>query len=96
MKRTCIIALALVLGCILFTGCRRGNGNMDTISPTNQTVTTPAARPTSPAATMPATQAPTQDMTEGSTNDGSTENATENGTQSGTDNTMPRSRGMIR
>lgn len=91
MKRYAIIALALVLSCGLFTGCRRGSVNMDPVSPTNQTATmpatTPATRPTSPMATEPATQ----DMTEGGTNDNATE-----GTENATDGAMSRSRGMGR
>lgn len=93
MKRYSILALALVLGCTIFTGCRRGNGDMMTMPsmtqaaterPTNS-VTQPATEPSRPAATEPSTQASTGDATTGSTGE-----ATENMTQDG----QSRSRGM--
>lgn len=91
MKRYSIIALALVLGCTLFTGCRRGNGNMETVSPTNQVtpempVTTPVTKPTLPPDTEPVTEPVTEETTEGATGD-----ATENST----DDAMPGARKLL-
>ena len=73
MKRYAILALALVLGCTMFTGCRRQdmNGNMSTppteaARPTTEPTTRatqPATMPTTEAATMP-TAEPTTDGTE--------------------------------
>ena len=73
MKRFAILALALVLGCTMFTGCRRQdmNGNMSTppteaARPTTEPTTRatqPATMPTTEAATMP-TAEPTTDGTE--------------------------------
>jgi len=91
MKRYTVLALAMVLGCTLFTGCRRGNGNMMTVPPTTQAATEhytmpatqPATQPTRPVATEPATQ----DAAGASTPD-STADATENATGES------RSRGM--
>ena len=91
MKRYTVLALAMVLGCTLFTGCRRGNGDMMTVPPTTQAATEhytmpatqPATQPTRPVATEPATQ----DAAGASTPD-STADATENATGES------RSRGM--
>ena len=81
MKRCTILALALVLGCTMFTGCRRGNGDMMTVPPTTQAATEhytmPATQPTRPTETEPATQEATTasvpdrtaDATEGTTGD---------------------------
>ena len=79
MKRCTILALALVLGCTIFTGCRRGNGDMMTVPSMTQAATEPttmpATTPTRPIATEPATQDATgESATEGT--DGATENAT--------------------
>ena len=65
MKRFTILALALVLGCTMLTGCRRQNmnGNMSTPA-------TEAARPTTEPttkATMPATEAATMPTVEPTT-----------------------------
>ena len=69
MKRFAIFALALVLGCSMFTGCRRQdpNGNMSTPAteaarPTTEP-TTKATIPATEAATMPTVE-PTTDGTE--------------------------------
>lgn len=69
MKRYCILALALVLGCSIFTGCRRG-GNMVTVPPTTQAATerptmatVPPTRPTEPAVTEPSTAVSPTDST---------------------------------
>ena len=74
MKRYSILALALILGCTVFTGCRRGNGSMDTIPPTTQAVTEmptmPATQPTSPVVTEPAVTIPTEDSTANPATDG--------------------------
>ena len=83
MKRYAIIALALVLGCSMLTGCRRQdmNGNMST--PPSE-----AARPTTEPtthATMPTTM-PTIPATEPDTMPGS---------ETTTDGTEPRGRGMM-
>lgn len=93
MKRYSILALALVLGCTIFTGCRRGNGNMDTVSPTNDATietptlmpTTPATQPTHPVITEPATQ----DPTENSTTEGATDATGETGSASRGRKSMP-------
>ena len=65
MKRFAILALALVLGCTMLTGCRRQNmnGNMSTPA-------TEAARPTTEPtthATMPATENETMPTVEPTT-----------------------------
>lgn len=83
MKRCTILALAMVLGCTLFTGCRRGNGDMMTVPPTTQAATEhytmpatqPATQPTRPMITEPATQEATGASTPDSTAD-ATENTT--------------------
>ena len=69
MKRFAILALALVLGCTMFTGCRRQdmNGNMSTppteaARPTTEP-TTHATMPATENATMPTVE-PTTDGTE--------------------------------
>ena len=69
MKRFAIFALALVLGCTMFTGCRRqdNNGNMSTppteaARPTTEP-TTHATMPATEDATMPTVE-PTTDGTE--------------------------------
>ena len=69
MKRFAMIALALVLGCSMLTGCRRQdtNGNMSTPAteaarPTTEP-TTKATMPATEAATMPTVE-PTTDATE--------------------------------
>lgn len=89
MKKYSILALALVLGCSLLTGCRRGGSNMNTVPPTTQAATqAPTILPTMPTTTPPttateatmatdATEA-TMDGTENSTTD-----ATENGSARG-------------
>ena len=56
MKRYCAAALALVLGCIMFTGCRRREPM--------PAVTVPATQPATHAATVPATQPATHATTE--------------------------------
>ena len=73
MKRFAVFALALVLGCTMFTGCRRQdtNGNMSTppteaARPTTEP-TTHATMPTLPATeptTMPHTEPITEDATD--------------------------------
>ena len=83
MKRFAVFALALVLGCTMFTGCRRQdmNGNMST-PPTE------AARPTTEPttkATQPATM-PTVPTTEDATT--STVEPTADGTE-------PNAKGMM-
>ena len=83
MKRFAIFALALVLGCTMFAGCRRqdNNGNMST-PPTE------AARPTTEPttkATQPATM-PTVPTTEDATT--STVEPTADGTE-------PNAKGMM-
>ena len=84
MKRFAIFALALVLGCTMFTGCRRQdmNGNMST-PPTE--AARPTTEPTTHAAlpTIPATEAPTMPHTEPVTEDATV------------DATDPNPRGMM-
>ena len=73
MKRFAILALALVLGCTMLTGCRRQNmnGNMSTPAteaarPTTEPTThatIPTTMPATEAATMPTVE-PTTDATE--------------------------------
>lgn len=79
MKRYCILALALVLCCAAFTGCRTDNGNMNTVSPTNsattQMPTMPATMPATRPATEPVTMAPTEPSSEPPTGDTATENS---------------------
>lgn len=86
MKRYGILALALVMCCALFTGCRRGNGNMQPVSPTNQatteTPTMPVTIPATKPATEPATTAPTERETSGATEN--TTDGTEHGTTDAT------------
>lgn len=90
MKRYSILALALVLSCTLFTGCRRGNGNMATIPPTTQAATqaptTPATMPSTHPETRPAATLPTDDTIH------STESTETDGTESATGDTQPSSR----
>ena len=65
MKRFAIFALALVLGCTMFAGCRRqdNNGNMST-PPTEaaRPTTEPTTKATQPA-TMPTTMPAREDAT---------------------------------
>lgn len=84
MKRFAMIALALVLGCSMLTGCRRQdtNGNMSTPA-------TEAARPTTEPttkATQPATMPTTVPATEGTTMPD---------TEPTTDGTEPHAKGMM-
>ena len=65
MKRYAILALALVLGCSMLTGCRRQNmnGNMSTpLTEAARPTTEPTTHATMP--TIPATEAPTMSHTE--------------------------------
>ena len=70
MKRFAILALALVLGCTMFTGCRRQNqgGNMST-PPTEaaRPTTEPTTHATTP--TIPDPMPTTEPMTEETTGD---------------------------
>ena len=69
MKRFAMIALALVLGCSMLTGCRRQdtNGNMSTpATEAARPTTEPTTRATIPA-TMPATEAATMPTAEPTT-----------------------------
>lgn len=79
MKRYSILALALVLGCTLFTGCRRGSGDMPPVPTATQAATEmptiPAAKPTRPMVTEPATMAPTEDSTANPATDGTMDDA---------------------
>ena len=90
MKRYALLALALMLGCSMLTGCGRrepNNGNMST-PPTE------AARPTEPA-TSPVTEPVTMPSIPATEPD--TMPATEPGTEETTgDATEPKSRGMVR
>lgn len=88
MKRFCLFALAMALGCTLFTGCRRGGGDMMTVPPTTQAAT---ERPSMPA-TQPATQPTRPIATEPATQD-ATEN-TSGASEDATGDTQSRSRGM--
>lgn len=76
MKRYAVLALAMALGCTMFTGCRRMGGSMNTMPPTTQAATemttVPTTRPTQ-ATTIPTTT-PT-----GATEDSTA--ATDNGTE---------------
>lgn len=69
MKRFAVIALALVLGCAVLTGCRRQNTTEAT------TPTTHATQPTTHATTVPTTT-PTMEPTVPMTTD-ATQSATE-------------------
>lgn len=86
MKRYGLLALVLVMCCALLAGCRRGNGNMNTVSPTNEATagmnTMPATMPVTRPATEPATAAPTERETASATESatGSTEDTTEHAT----------------
>lgn len=46
MKRYSILALALVLGCTMLTGCRRRDGGMEITTPTTHATTAPTTHPT--------------------------------------------------
>ena len=74
MKRYPILALALLLGCTIFTGCRRGNGNMNPVPTTLPAVTemptVPATQPTRPIVTEPVLTVPTEDSTANPAPDG--------------------------
>lgn len=67
MKRYCILALALVLGCTMFTGCRRRDGGMEITTPTTHATTAPTTHPTVEptvhATTEPATHPATEHTT---------------------------------
>lgn len=71
MKRYGIFALVVVLCCTLFAGCRRGNSNMGTVSPTNEATaempTMPTMIPQTQPATQPAATVPTERETTGVT-----------------------------
>ena len=81
MKRSWILALALVLGCTVFTGCRRGNADTAPLPSSTQAVTEmpaiPSTKPTRPPVTEPATQAPTEDSTANPATDGAMDDATD-------------------
>ena len=65
MKRFAILALALVLGCTMLTGCRRQNQNGNMSTPATEAArptTEPTTRATQPA-TMPTTMPATEDAT---------------------------------
>ena len=84
MKRCTILALALVLGCTIFTGCRRGNNNMSTMPPATHAATeAPTTMPATRPATEPVTTAPTERATADATEDmtGATEDATTDGSR---------------
>lgn len=77
MKRYAIFALALALGCTMFTGCRRMGSTTNTKPPATQAVTEMPTRPepqtipaTMPTASTEATDAtvPAADATEQGTN----------------------------
>lgn len=64
MKRYPVFALALLLGCTMFTGCRRNGAPMETIVPTTmvtETPTVPTTLPTTTPTTLPATESATHD-----------------------------------
>ena len=80
MKRFAILALALVLGCTMFAGCRRQNTNGNMSTPPTQAArptTEPTTRATMPT-TTPATEAATMPTVEPTT-----------------DGTEPHARGMM-
>ena len=79
MKRFAVLALAMALGCTMFTGCRRMGSSMNTVPPTTQAAT---EMPTVPATTP--TQVPTVPATVPTTATEDTNAATE---QSTSDNT---------
>lgn len=59
MKKYALIALALVLGCSMLTGCRRREPDAGMTTPTAQ-ATRPVTEPATHKATEPATHAATQ------------------------------------
>ena len=59
MRKYALIALALVLGCSMLTGCRRREPAADMTIPSTQT-TRPATEPTTHKATEPMTHEATQ------------------------------------
>lgn len=74
MKRYALLALALILGCSMLTGCRRQNpnGNMSTppteaarptTEPTTNATIEPATLPATEPITMPDTEPNTEDTT---------------------------------
>lgn len=67
MKRYGIFALVVVLCCTLFAGCRRGNSNMGTVSPTNEATAEMPTMPTMIPQTQPAATVPTERETTGVT-----------------------------
>ena len=69
MKRFAILALALVLGCTMLTGCRRQNMNGNMSTPATEAAR-PTTEPTTHATiptTMPATEAATMPTAEPTT-----------------------------
>lgn len=84
MKRFAILALALVLGCTMLTGCRRQNPNGNMSTPPTEAVR-PTTEPTTHA-TMPATEAATMPATE---------DATRPDNEPTTDATEPHAKGMM-
>lgn len=96
MKRYGILALVLVMCCALLAGCRRGNGNMKPVSPTNEATadihTMPATMPVTRPATEPSTAAPTERETVSATEGtaGNTEPATEHSTGDASDQNRGR------
>lgn len=80
MKRYAVLALAMALGCTMFTGCRRMGGSMNTMPPATQAVTemptAPATRPTE-AQTVPATAPTTTTEDTGAATEQSTSGSTE-------------------
>lgn len=95
MKRYSIFALALILGCTLFTGCRRpGDPQGMTTTPTGEIMTemptVPATMPVTRPATEPSSAAPTEQDTTGATEDNTTA-ATEDNTTGATEGARRRS-----
>lgn len=99
MKRYAVLALVLVMCGTLLAGCRRGNGNMKPVSPTNEATadmhSMPATAPVTRPATEPATEALTERATtaatEGDTGaaEAATENAAVDGSGQNRSRTMP-------
>ena len=88
MKRFAILALALVLGCTMLTGCRRQNPNGNMSTPPTEAVrptTEPTTHATMPT-TIPATEAATMPATE---------DATRPDNEPTTDATEPHAKGMM-
>lgn len=91
MKRCTILALALVLGCTVLTGCRRANDMMETApDPTQAMTEAPTVRPTEPVVRPTEPMVTTAPNNSGDVTDPTNQEATNDGMTDSTEETGPR------